>query len=368
MEFLDNDYMPEREKETDFGIKQISCQDILFCILRILFGIFITYQCNLWLLFILLCMLCVCKVITLVVITQSSRILSKYVDDYSKHEVGIKTIDSLNKKTAFYTVVAPHILQFILCFYVAALLCIYSSKTEYSMTMWVIGISMCIINMVLLNSTLDIFVNEGFTIPLNKNISFDTQKNYWGEGIVIIFWSILYVICSVYCCFVSLDTFWAEGINYTMFAGMIIFIASVIQTIKCLNLPDIYKTCFGNIRFYDYLSYQKALLNCREQYISCEWKKIFALTISISVLVISVSFMGIILNRENMATVDEMTTIICIIALSLTSTIFILRRMCKVPLLKGLFEEEYPEYFSEYIDLSNNIPTFYLNHQNTHEK
>ena len=100
MELLD-DYNFVNEKETEFGIKQISCQDILFCVLRILFGIFITYQCNLWLPFILLCLLCVCKAITFVVITQSSRILSKYVDDYSKHEIGIKTIDSLNKKTAF---------------------------------------------------------------------------------------------------------------------------------------------------------------------------------------------------------------------------------------------------------------------------
>lgn len=68
--------------------------------------------------------------------------------------------------------------------------------------------------------------------------------------------------------------------------------------------------------------------------------------------------MGIILNKDYMSTVDTMTTIICIIALSFNATIFILRRMCKEPLLKGLFDEEYPEYFSEYIDLSNNIPTF----------
>lgn len=78
--------------------------------------------------------------------------------------------------------------------------------------------------------------------------------------------------------------------------------------------------------------------------------------------------MGIIFNKYYISTVDTMTTIICIIALSFTATIFILRRMCKVPLLKGLFEEEYPEYFSEYIDLSNNVSTFYLNHKNTDEK
>lgn len=358
--------MLEQKKETEFGVKQISCQDIFFCMLRILFGIFFTYQLNLWLPLILLCLLCICKAITLVVITQSSLILAKYVDDYSKHEIGIRAIDSLNNKTAFYTVVAPHILQFILCFYVAAFFCVYSSKTGFPMTMWIIGISMSIINLIFLISALDIFANEGFTIPLYKNISFDTQKNYWGEGIVILFWAFLYLICALYCCYVSINAFLYETIsfkNYIIFFGMIIFIASVIQTIKCLNLPDIYKICFGNIRFYDYLSYQKALLNCRELYISCEWKKIFTLAISISVFVISVSFMGVIFNQENMVSVDEKTTIICIIALSLTSSIFILRRMCKVPLLKGLFEEEYPEYFSEYVDISSQYSniTHFLN-------
>lgn len=370
MELLD-DYISVNKKETEFGIKQYSCQDILFCMMRILFGIFFTYMYKLWLPLSILCLLFICKAVTLVVIIISSRILSKHMDDYSKREIGIQSIDSLNMHTALFTVVVPHILQFILCFYIASLFFICSSKTGQPAMMWIIGLTISIINCILLISALDIFANEGFTIPLNKNLSFDTQKNYWGEGLIIIFWSFIYLICSLFCCYDFLDTILSEAVdykNYIMFFGMIIFIASIIQTIKCLNLPDIYKTSFGNIRFYDYISYQKTLLNCRELYISYEWKKIFALAISIPILVISVSFMGIILNKDYMSTVDTMTTIICIIALSFTATIFILRRMCKVPLLKGLFEEEYPEYFSEYIDLSNNVSTFYLNHKNTDEK
>ena len=355
-------YISNKEERSEFGVKQYSCQDILFCMMRILFGVCFTYIYNLWLPLMILVVLFICKVVSLVVIKVSSNVTAEYIDDYSKHEIAIQKINILNKYTAFYTVVLPHILQFILSFYVASLFCIYASKTEHSTLMWLTGLFVGVITMILIISAMDIFANEGFTISLSKDISFDTQKNYWGEGLIIIFWSFIYFLCGTYCCYISIETILDDHVDFIMCAGSIIFIASIIQTIKCLNLPDIYKTVFGNIKFYDYITYETAMLNCRELYLNREIRKILALCISVSSLIASTSLLGILLKNINAYSVDTITTVICIAAISLTITIFIIRRMCRVPLFRGLFQEEYPEYYSEYLDVSdNNKVTLYLN-------
>ncbi|MBD5460058.1 MAG: hypothetical protein HDR26_03805 [Lachnospiraceae bacterium] len=369
MVLIDDDFVSNEEKKSEFGVKQYSCQDILFCMMRILFGIYFTHAYNLWLPLIILAVLFICTIVSLSVIIISSNIVAKYVHDYDKHEIAIQRINILNKPTAIYTVVLPHILQFILSFYVAALFCIYASKTEYSTLMWIIGLFVGIITMILIISVMDIFTNEGFTISLSKNISFDTQKNYWGEGLIIIFWSLLYLMCGIYCSYIFIGTILDDHIDIAIGAGAIIFIASIIQTIKCLNLPDIYKTVFGNIKFYDYITYETAMLNCRKLYLNRETMKILALCISITSLVASASFVAVLLKNINSFSVDTITTVICIVAISLTISIFIIRRMCIVPLLRGLFQEEYPEYYSEYLDVSDNNKTMlYLNSKKDNKK
>ena len=129
---IEDIYISNEEERSEFGIKQYSCQDILFCMMRILFGVWFTYIYNLWLPLMILVVLFICKVVSLVVIKISFNVTAEYIDDYSKHEIAIQKINILNKFTAFYTVVLPHILQFILSFYVASLFCIYASKTEHS--------------------------------------------------------------------------------------------------------------------------------------------------------------------------------------------------------------------------------------------
>lgn len=257
----------------------------------------------------------------------------------------------MNKRTVFYTVALPHIIQFILCFYTASLFFIYASHTECQMLMWIVGIFIVIINTILVISCLDIFANEGFTIPLT-NISFDTTKNYWGEGLTIIFWAILYIICSLYFSYIFIDFIILGTFSIIAFSGMIVFIVSIIQTVRCLNLQDVYKQKYSNIKFYDYITYAEALNKCRRVYLAKQSLKILILSVSMFVFVISTSFIFCAIQRQN--SLDLLTSVICISAISFTMSTFILRRMCVVPLMKGAFDEDINiKYFSEYIDVTD---------------
>ena len=63
--------------------------------------------------------------------------------------------------------------------------------------MWTSGVLIALFNAIFAISALLIFIVNGRTISL-KDVSFDTSKNYSGEGLTIILWTILYIIVASY--------------------------------------------------------------------------------------------------------------------------------------------------------------------------
>ena len=107
MVLIDDDFVSNEEKKSEFGVKQYSCQDILFCMMRILWGVCFTYIYNLWLPLMILVVLFICKVVSLVVIKVSSNVTAEYIDDYSKHEIAIQKINILNNTQHFTLLFYP---------------------------------------------------------------------------------------------------------------------------------------------------------------------------------------------------------------------------------------------------------------------
>lgn len=327
------------EKTSEFGLKLYSAQDIIFCIARILFGVIFTYVHDLYIPLFLLALLLMCKFVALSYIIVSNRLLSRSKYDLYNSEIIITKISLINKRAAFYTVVLPYIIQFILCFYVASLFCVYASKYEYTVTMWIIGVLISVLNMILTISTLDIFAKEGYTVPLTQSTLFNVEKNRGEEVLIIIFWTVIYLICSVYFGYMSIIPIVTDQFDMLSLSGLAVFISSVIQTIKCINLPDIYKHTFRNIKFYDYIIYETTLMRCRKDYLKRQTLKIVALSISTLTFILGVSFVGVILNNKIAYAPEFLSLFICLVSISFTASIFIIRRMCEVPLMKGFFEE-----------------------------
>lgn len=342
------------DDKTDFGIKVYTYVDITFCIVRILFGMYLLYWCQLYIPGILLSVLLGCKLVTLCTIVTTDKITSNYIHDFSKHSYIIDKLDIINKRTTLYTVVIPHAIQFVLCFYIAVTLCIYASESDYKILMWTLGILIALFDLIFSISAMDIFANERVTISL-KNICFDTEKNYWGEGLTIIFWAILYIIVASYFCYETILSYLNNSLDYISAIGVILFVLSTIQTIKYINIPDIFKHTFGNIKFFNYLTYMEAVLKVRKDYCKRQLVKTLLLGITVFVFVMSVAFIFIRINCKLEMALDSVAALICLLPISLTLSIFILRRMCEAPLLYKLFDDdERIVYFSEYIDVSDN--------------
>lgn len=328
------------DEASEFGIKLYSAQDIIFCIVRILFGVIFTYVYDLYIPLFLLALLLMCKLVALSYVIVSNRLLSRSKYDLYNSETIITKISLINKRAAFYTVVLPYIIQFILCFYVASLFCVYASQYEYTKIMWIIGVLISVLNMILTISTLDIFAKEGYTVPLTQSTLFNVEKNRGEEVLIIIFWTVIYLICSVYFGYMSIIPIVTEQFDVLLFSGLVISISSVIQTIKCINLPDIYNQTFRGIKFYDYIIYETTLMRCRKDYLKRQTLKIVALSISTLTFILSVSFVGIMLNNIIVNSPELLSLFICLVSISFTASIFIIRRMCEVPLMKGFFEED----------------------------
>lgn len=340
-------------KKSDFGVKIYTYSDITFCIFRIIFGISFIYVYKMDVLIILLAILLGCKIATMVYMLMSDRITLNSINDLSLHQGVISKLNSLNKRMAFPTVVLPIILQFIICYYVVAMFCIYASTTENRILLWCICGLIALMNSIFAISAMNIFANEGFTLPFG-NFSFDTSKNYWGESLSIVFWTVLYIIIASYFSYNVLICYISDSFNIMSIFGMILFIASSIQSIKCLNIPDIFKRTFGNLIFFDCITYMAAIIKIRREYFKRQSLKIILLTLLVSFFIINVACIIMIIKGELNCSSDIIASIICSGLISLTLSIFIIRRMCEAPLLTELFEDnEFAIYFSEYIDISD---------------
>lgn len=339
--------------ESDFGVKIYTYSDLAFCIIRIIFGMYYMYARQMYTLLFLLSILLGCKIASLIYVIVADRIVSKGINTLSLHHGIISKLNTMNKRMAFLTVFLPHIIQFIICYYIVSLLCIYASSTDHRIFIWGMCLLIALINSIFAISAMDIFTNEGFTISI-RNISFDTSKNYWGEGITIIFWTVLYIILALYFSYDVLSDYISNTFNIMSIMGMIIFIASSVQTVKCLNIHDICKKTFGNLIFFDYLTYMAAMNKTRQEYLKRQTPKIILLTLMVSIFIISVDCIVMSISGDLEFSLDIIASIICIGLISLTTSIFIIRRMCEAPLLTDLFEEnEIAIYFSEYIDISD---------------
>lgn len=340
-------------KKSDFGVKIYTYSDIAFCIFRIIFGIFVMYVYKMNVLVILLAILLGCKIATMVYMFISDRITSKSINNLSLHQCAISKLNSLNKRMFFSTVVLPFILQFIICYYVVALFCIHASTTDYRIFLWSVCALIALMNSIFAISAMDIFANEGLTLSIG-NFSFDTSKNYWGDGLSIIFWTVLYIIIASYFSYNVLKGYISDTFNIMSIFGMILFIASSIQSIKCLNIPDIFKRTFGNLIFFDCITYMVAMIKIRRDYFKRQSLKIILLTLMVTFFIINIGCIIMIINGELNCSSDIIASIICTGLISLTLSIFIIRRMCEAPLLTELFEDnEFAIYFSEYIDISD---------------
>lgn len=338
--------------KSDFGLKLYSYSDIIFCIIRIILGIYYLYAYQLNILLFLLSILLGCKIATLAYIMLSDKIVSNGINELSLHHAIIRKLNALNKRMAFFTVFLPHIIQFIICYYVVSLLCIYASTSDYKFFLCSVGVLIALLNSILAISAMNIFVDEDYTVSI-ENISFDITKNYWGEGLTIIFWTVTYIILASYYIYDVLAGYISNTFNFMSVIGFIVFIASSVQSVKCLNIPDICKMTFGNHIFFDYITYISAMTKIRQEYFKRQSLKIMLLTLMISIFIIDVVCLIMIINGELKFSSDIIASIICIGFISLTSSIFIIRRMCEAPLLTELFEDnEFAIYFSEYIDVS----------------
>lgn len=342
------------DNKTDFGVKVYTYLDVVFCMARILFGMYLLYWYQLYFPVILLSVLLGCKFLTLCTIVATDKITSNSIHDFSKHEDIINKLNIINKRMALYTVAIPHAIQFVLCFYIAVTLCMYANESDYIILMWTLGILIVLFDSIFSISAMDIFSNEGVTISL-KNICFDTTKNYWGEGLTIIFLAILYIIVASYFCYETILSYLNNSLDYISAIGVILFVLSAIQTVKYLNIPDICKLTFGNIKFFNYLTYMDALIKVRKDYCKRQLGKTLLLGMTVFVFVISVAFVFIRINCKLEMPLDSVATLICLLPISLTLSIFLLKRMCEAPLLYKLFDDdECAVYFSEYIDVSDN--------------
>ena len=349
------------DKETEYGLKIYTKGDMIFCLIRIMFGLYFCQLNHLIIPCILLSVLFFCKVVSLVYIVIFDKLVSKYLRNIAKHYYILERIDLINKRIAFITVVLPHLIQFFLCYYISLFIGLSIVGTEYKLLLWIIVIPVILINTIFFVSALSIFAKEGFTHSMSKCITIDTTKSYWGEGIVIIFWSVLYFFIAVYLSYnIGLD-YIQNTFDYVSLCAMLFFICSIVQTIKCLNIPDVFTQTVGNVRFYNCITFIETLSKIRCMYLKSQSLKIGLFGFFISISILGVGYIAILINGIEPISLDFMISIICAEIISLTSALFILRRMCIVPLFKGLFDEiDETIYYYEYIDVTDFFTYKYL--------
>lgn len=346
--------MEKYKEETEYGVKFYSYTDLILCILRTAFVCVLLWPSKMYIPISLLSGVGLCKFISIIEIGISDKIISHNILNFDKHDAMMERLNGLNRKMAFWTVILPHVLQFLLAFYFVSKILLFSLQADgYVWLLILCSITILFIS-IFAYSFLSIVTKEGFTKDLIKDFSFKAYSTLWGEGLIIIFWSIIYFSCSLLFGYnVFINGVIGESAILPV-VGFIIFNISLMQTIKVLNVSDVFKQCCGNIIFYDYLTFLYALSSCRRQFlrrhkITILWILITTLTLSSSISYICYSLIDIM--QFNI----ELTTIALVISfVSVVVFLQAIRCTIDVPLMKDILNEfDDTLYYTEYVDVSN---------------
>lgn len=342
------------DNKTEYGIKFYTYTDLILCILRIVLICALLWSLGMYIPVTLLFGVGLCKIVSIIEIGISDAIVSNDIMNFGKHEVMMRRLNILNRRTAFLTVILPHVLQFLIAFYFVSKILLFSIQTDDYLWLPVLsGITLLCIA-IFAYSFLSIIIKEGFTKDLIKDFSFKASQTLWGEGLVIIFWSILYLICSIFLGYNALlnGVFSESSILYAI--GFLIFNVSFTQTIKVLNVSDVFKQCCGNIRFYNYLTFLHALASCRKHFMRRHRIAIFWILLSSVSLSSSISYLLYSITYGSTFNI-ELTRIAIVV--SFVSVVVLLRAIrctIDVPLMKDLLKEfDDTLYYTEYIDVSD---------------
>ena len=282
-------------KKTEYGIKFYSYTDLILCILRITIGCVLLWPLKMYIPISLLLGIGLCKFVSIIAIGISDNIISNNIMNFGKHKAMMERLNGLNRKMAFWTVILPHVLQFLLAFYFVSKILLFSLQADGYVWLPILCSITILFIAIFAYSFLSIVIKEGFTKDLIKDFSFKASSTLWGEGLIIIFWSIIYFICSALFGYnVCINGVISKSAILPFF-GFIIFNISLMQTIKVLNVSDVFKQCCGNIIFYDYLTFLYALSSCRRQFlkrhtIAILWILISTFTLSSSISYICYSY------------------------------------------------------------------------------